>query len=275
MDRQRATLYLQLVMLLVLMGLILFPMTSRRVMAGFTPTPTPTPSPTPPLATATPPPPPPPPPPPSPPTLTPTSQETPTPGPTATPWCYTVTPGPPPTETPAYAPRLILSVDVRPPVVNADDEVIIAITVRNEGNAPATNVVVEEQVNNALVVIAVQSSRGLPALLGQQVRVVIGTVDPGDVVQITIRALVRAQAGSDVAMHETVTATYDGGTVSASFPPTPTPPPPPTLDRPICPFLPESGGGRTTSLFTLVLVGVVAVPVLLAFLLRRLRRHTF
>ena len=241
-----------------------------RVAAGFTPTPTPTPTHTPtPTATPVTPPPPPPPTPTTVPTETPTPTETETPGPTPTPWCYTVTPGPPPTATPAHAPRLVIEVQGHPDPVNPGDRVEIIITVSNVGTAPATHVVLRDRVEDYLLPIAIHTTRGIPTLDGQTITVVIGTMDPGDRAVITIEAEARDDTAPNTPLHHITTVTYDGGSGQGEYPPTP---PPPTLDRPICPFLPESGRGDGGTSLALLVAALLLAAVLVVGSISRVRR---
>ncbi len=241
-----------------------------RVAAGFTPTPTPSPTPTPtPTRTPAPPPPPPPPPPTPIPTETPVPPEVATSGPTATPWCYTVTPGPPPTATPAHAPRLVVEVQGHPDPVDPGDRVEIVITVSNVGNAPAANAVLHDRLEDYLLPLAIHATRGLPTLDGQSITVVIGTMDPGDRVVITIEAEVRSDTAPGTALHDIATITYDSGSAQGEYPPTP---PPPTLDRPICPFLPESGGGDGGTPLVPLIAALLLAAVLIVGSISKIRR---
>lgn len=145
----------------------------------------------------------------------------------------------------------------------------IVITVSNVGNAPATNVVLHDRLEAYLLPLAIHATRGLPTLDGQAVTVVIGTMDPGDRVVITIEAEVRSGTAPGTALRDIATVTYDGGSAQGEYPPTP---PPPTLDRPICPFLPESGGedgGAPLGLLATALLLAAAILVGVAALRRR------
>lgn len=251
------------------MGMGLTAVVAVPVAAGFTPTPTPappTPTMTPRPATPSPPPP--------PPTATPLPSETPPPTLTPTPWCYTVTPGPPPTETPAYAVHIVVDVQMTPAVADPGDHVRMTVTIRNEGNAPATHLVMRTTLADALLPFSVQTPRGIPAVNGQDISVALGTLDGGEEVVITIESVVRSGVAPGQGMHAAVSVTYDGGEAGGTFPPPPPTPVPPTLDRPICPFLPESGGhSAPSSLWSdLLFASATVLFIVGAALWRRTRR---
>ncbi len=206
--------------------------------AGFTPTFTPTETPTEtPTATFTPTPPetavPPPPPPPPPPTETPTASptsplrptRTPTRGPSPTPWCFTATP---------EVPGIGVEKEVSPPIVSPGQDVRITIRVRNTGTQPVSGLVVEDTLPASLQILAVRSTRGIPAISGQTVRVSVGTLGPGGQVTITIEARARANVPAGTAIENIAVASYDGGRSIGVFPL-------PTPDRPLCPLAPEAG----------------------------------
>lgn len=267
-----------LVGLVLMGGLLLWGMGVRdSAIAGFTPTftpteetPTETPTPTAtatftPTPTETPVPPPPPPPPPPPSTETPTASptatlrptRTPTRGPSPTPWCVTATP---------EVPGVVVEKEVNPPTVSPGQDVRITIRVRNTGAQPASRLVVEDTLPAFLQILAVRSTRGIPAISGQTVRVSVGTLEPGGEVTVTIEARARADVPAGTAVENVAVVSYDGGQSTAPFPR-------PTPDRPICPLVPEAGG--TTHSPTWAWTWVLILPgVTLLVLGLAIRRKT-
>src|SRR5262245_13091617 len=128
---------------------------------------------------------------PEPPTLTPILTVTPSP---ATPVIATSTPTPPsgavtppPTKVPPSGtadPAITKAVNV--PEAHIGDEVIFTLTVTNRGTVNAADVVVTDPVPDFLDVIEATTTRGNVSSEGRTVRVVIGTVAPGEVITITI-----------------------------------------------------------------------------------------
>lgn len=236
------------VVLVLIGGLLLWGAGIRdSAVAGFTPTFTPTET-----ATATPtetpvmPPPPPPPPPPTetptaPPTATLRPTGTPTRGPSPTPWCFTATP---------EVPGIVVEKGVSPPVISPGQDVRITIRVRNTGTQSASHLVVEDTLPSFLQILAVRSTRGIPAISGQTVRVSVGTLEPGGQVAITIEARARADVPAGTAVENVAVASYDGGRSTGQFPQ-------PTPERPICPLVPETGQTSST-------IWVVALLILMA-----------
>ncbi len=231
-----------LVGLVLIGGLLLWGAGVRdSAVAGFTPTFTPTETPTTtPTATSTPtptatsvPPPPPPPPPSPPPTETPTASptatlrptRTPTRGPSPTPWCFTATP---------EVPGIVVEKEVNPSTVSPGQNVRITIRVRNTSTQPVSGLMVEDTLPAFLQILAARSTRGIPAISGQTVRVSVGTLEPGGEVTITIEARARADVPAGTGVENIAVASYDGGRSTGPFPL-------PTLDRPICPLIPEAG----------------------------------
>ncbi|MBC7225867.1 MAG: DUF11 domain-containing protein [Thermoflexales bacterium] len=113
-------------------------------------------------------------------------------------------------------------------------EVHITIRVRNTGTRPVTGLVVEDTLPAFLQVLAVRSTRGIPAISGQTVRVAVGTLELGGQVIVTIEARARADVPAGTAVENIAVASYDGGRSTGPFPL-------PTPDRPICPLVPEAG----------------------------------
>src|SRR5262245_2864804 len=131
---------------------------------------------------------------PEPPTLTPIPTVTPSTPTPATPVIATSTPTPPsgavtppPTKVPPAGtadPAVTKAVNV--PEAHIGDEVIFTLTVTNRGTVNAADVVVTDPVPDFLDVIEATTTRGNVSSEGRTVRVVIGTVAPGEVITITI-----------------------------------------------------------------------------------------
>ena len=244
-------------------------------MAGFTPTPTPTetstatptttptatstatPTTTPTETPVTPPPPPPPPPAPETPTASPTATlrptRTPTRGPSPTPWCFTATP---------EAPGIVVEKWVSPPIISPGQDVRITIRVRNPGTQPVSRLVVEDTLPAYLQILTVRSTRGIPAISGQTVRVSVGTLEPGGQVTITIEARARADVPAGTAVENVAVASYDGGRSTGQFPQ-------PTPERPICPLVPETGQTSSTIRVAVLLILMALVSLAIGIATQR------
>ncbi|NCC36125.1 MAG: DUF11 domain-containing protein, partial [Chloroflexia bacterium] len=81
---------------------------------------------------------------------------------------------------------------VEPPVATVGSQVVYTILVTNRGGLQAVDVVVEDVLPNFVTPVEVVASRGEVTVDGQRVRVVIGTLDPGETVTITVTATVTA-----------------------------------------------------------------------------------
>ncbi|MGB9872791.1 MAG: hypothetical protein ACPLYD_14195, partial [Anaerolineae bacterium] len=155
---------------------------------------------------------------------------TPTRGPSPTPWCFTATP---------EVPGVVVVKEVSPPIISPGQDVRITIRVRNTGTQPVSHLVVEDTLPPYLQILAVRSTRGIPAISGQTVRVSVGTLEPGGEVAITIEARARADVPAGTAVENVAVASYDGGRSIGPFPQ-------PTPERPICPLVPEAGHASST-----------------------------
>jgi uncharacterized repeat protein (TIGR01451 family) len=122
------------------------------------------------------------------PTIPPNSSDNPsaTPPPAAT-ATVTVTP-------PALIADPQISKSVNRSVVQVGDVVEFSISVTNVGNAPASDVVAEDSLPSFLAFDGVAVTRGEVSVSGATVRVLIGTLAPGETVTITITARVVALA---------------------------------------------------------------------------------
>jgi uncharacterized repeat protein (TIGR01451 family) len=196
--------------------------------------------------------------------LTPTAEpatRTPQPQPTNTAAPATTTEQPRPTLTPSDVPAAIdtptpqphehersnpaLTKSVRPDQAQIGDTLDFALTVTNHGDKTADDVVVTDPLPDFLDVIDVTTDRGAVAVDGRTVTVSIGSIAPGEVISIHIRAQVNGQAqppgGTNTARLTTSSDSNDTSddTASASVSislglvliatPSPTPPPEQTV----------------------------------------------
>jgi uncharacterized repeat protein (TIGR01451 family) len=121
------------------------------------------------------------------PTLTPTS------APTLTPSMPTSTPTKPPKDDDETAdPSLTKAVE--PAEARIGDEVYFNLTVTNQGDAAAQDVVVTDDVPAAFDILAVSADRGEVAVNGNTVVASLGTVEPGETITIRISTRVNDQA---------------------------------------------------------------------------------
>ncbi|MGC8799427.1 MAG: DUF11 domain-containing protein, partial [Chloroflexus sp.] len=89
-------------------------------------------------------------------------------------------------------PDLVLTKAVAPSVVQVGDQVVYTLTVSNTGGAPAVDVTVDDPLPPFLRLIEATASTGTVQTAGNQVRVTLPTLAPGETVTITIRAAVTA-----------------------------------------------------------------------------------
>ncbi|MGB9737567.1 DUF11 domain-containing protein [Chloroflexus sp.] len=104
----------------------------------------------------------------------------------------TNTPVIPPPDSPDALPDLVLTKAVAPSVVQVGDQVVYTLTVSNTGGAPAVDVTVDDPLPPFLRLIEATASTGTVQTAGNQVRVTLPTLAPGETVTITIRAAVTA-----------------------------------------------------------------------------------
>ncbi len=124
------------------------------------------------------------------------------------------------------------------------DEVIFTITARNNGNTNATNVRVVDPVPSFLDIVSVGSAPERPVqIAGQVFTVTIGTLAPGEQVNITLRTLVNNSASEGVPQVRNVaTLHYNEGAPLNDLADISVPagPPPPDGGEPP----PDGGGGE-------------------------------
>jgi len=166
------------------------------------------------------------------------------------------------TATPVGDPRVSKSAD--PSSGFPGDSITFNITVINDGPVPATDVVVDDSIPGVFEIKGVSTSQGTVDYSGQNVDAVIGTIEPGGSVTITIRTTIRADAQpgqvdnvaimtnttpGDIPGNNTSTTTV---TIEGGGPPTPTAGPPPAR-------LPPTGAGTDAGFSGLALASVLAL----------------
>ncbi len=116
-----------------------------------------------------------------------------------------------------------LAKSVNPKEVEIGEMVVFTIWVTNYGNIDADNVVVTDPLPNYLDVLDVTTTKGTITILGRTVIVDIGTVAPGELITIKIRARVNEKGkppgGKNIVTLETTSLTdvVTNNTDSASF----------------------------------------------------------
>lgn len=109
-------------------------------------------------------------------------------------------------------PVLVKLVD--PALALPGETVTFTLTASNRGAEPATNVTVNDQIpNDNFTLLSASSSKGVSTVTGPDVVFNIGTLNPGEVVTMTIRAQIRAdiQPSSEV-INTGVLRYSEGGT---------------------------------------------------------------
>ena len=125
---------------------------------------------------------------------------------------YGQTAGPTPTGGTAVSPITVLKA-VTPSNAGANELLTFSIQVRNNDSVPQTNVVVTDRILDFLEIVSVTTTKGTASFSGQDVRVEVGTLDPGETVTVTITTRVRpaTQSGSSGVNIANVTADGNGG----------------------------------------------------------------
>ena len=126
---------------------------------------------------------------------------------------YGQTAGPTPTPGTVISP-VSISKTVNPSNGVPNDIITFSIQVRNNETQPQTNVVVTDRILDFLEIVSVTTTKGTVAINGQDIRVDIGTLEPGETVTITITARIRptAQPGDTGINVADVTSTNPAGT---------------------------------------------------------------
>jgi uncharacterized repeat protein (TIGR01451 family) len=108
------------------------------------------------------------------------------------------TPLPSPSSTTIPGPDLTLDKSVSGAVeARVGDTIEYRVFVRNNGSEPATDVVVEDRLPGFLQLVSAAASRGEVTTSGSTVRVVIGTLQPGEEVVIVITARILSYVPAD------------------------------------------------------------------------------
>jgi len=160
------------------------------------------------------------------------------------------------------APGIVVEKWVSPPIISPGQDVRITIRVRNPGTQPVSRLVVEDTLPAYLQILTVRSTRGIPAISGQTVRVSVGTLEPGGQVTITIEARARADVPAGTAVENVAVASYDGGRSTGQFPQ-------PTPERPICPLVPETGQTSSTIRVAVLLILMALVSLAIGIATQR------
>jgi len=105
---------------------------------------------------------------------------------------------------------------IDPALALPGENVNYTITVTNTGNAPAVAVIVTDPVPNPLTVVSATASRGTFTITGQNVVFNVGSVNPGDVITLTVTARVRPDAPTPLDVINVATLTWPGGTRTSS-----------------------------------------------------------
>ncbi len=120
---------------------------------------------------------------------------------------YGQTAGPTPTSGGVVNPISVIK-SVTPASGVPNDILTFSIQVRNNDTVEQTNVVFTDRILDFLEVISASSTKGTATVNGQDVRVDIGTLQPGETVTVTITVRIRpaTQAGSSGVNIASVTA---------------------------------------------------------------------
>ncbi len=127
-------------------------------------------------------------------TYTPTGSQTITPTTTSTPTStgtITVVPGITPTTAPTGVPSVefadpAITKSGDPSLVRPGETVTFTITVTNKGTAAAPNVTVTDTINPPLIFVSASATQGSFTVTGNVVRFTIGTVNPGQIITLTV-----------------------------------------------------------------------------------------
>jgi uncharacterized repeat protein (TIGR01451 family) len=126
---------------------------------------------------------------------------------------YGQTAGPTPTPGTTISP-VSINKTVNPSNGVPNDIITFSIQVRNNESQPQTNVVVTDRILDFLEIVSVTTTKGAVTINGQDIRVDIGTLEPGETVTITITTRIRptAQPGDTGINVADVTSTNPSGT---------------------------------------------------------------
>ena len=129
------------------------------------------------------------------PTATPTSTGTlPTPTRTPTGPTPTITNTPTPTRTGTITPYIVITAEATPGEVHINQIITFKFKIVNSGSAPATNVAFLDSLPSSLDITSVTTTKGSKVNDAHSVTVTIGTLNPDEMVTITINAKVNTGA---------------------------------------------------------------------------------
>jgi uncharacterized repeat protein (TIGR01451 family) len=99
-----------------------------------------------------------------------------------------------------------------PSLVQPGEIVVFTLTAMNRGTAPATNVVVEDQIpSDVFVVQSATTQQGTYQIVGNTVTFFVGTLNPGQVVIMTITTRIRDDVVPPRDVDNNVILTYNEG----------------------------------------------------------------
>ena len=135
---------------------------------------------------------------------------------------YGQTAGPTPTPADTVS-EVTLTKSVNPANGLPNDILTFSIQIRNTDSEPQTDVVFTDRILDFLEIVSVTSTKGAPSFSGQDARVDIGTLDPGEIVTVTISVRIRPTAqsgdsGVNIASVTTGSGSSGGSRVSTSNP---------------------------------------------------------
>ncbi|MDW8403380.1 DUF11 domain-containing protein, partial [Chloroflexus sp.] len=139
---------------------------------------------------------------------------------------------------------LALDKSVTPAVAQVGDQVVYTLTLRNNGNAPAVNVTIDDPLPAFLRLIEASASAGTVQTVNNRMSVAVPVIAPGEVVTIIVRAELVAQPlppdNRNVAVARTSSSetTTDNNTSSATVLP---PLPDLTLTKSVSPAVAQIG----------------------------------
>ena len=118
-----------------------------------------------------------------------------------------------PTPTPSGAAQITVTKEVDNPQPRQGETVVFTIRVQNTGDAPARDIVVQDNMPGTLEILDVSATAGTVSVRGPTIRVEIAQLDPGAGVVITIRARLRPDARGQLVNVVIVRSSDSGGTI--------------------------------------------------------------
>ncbi|MBA3469225.1 MAG: DUF11 domain-containing protein [Herpetosiphonaceae bacterium] len=123
---------------------------------------------------------------------------------------YGQTAGPTPTPGEVINPISVTKA-VNPSTGQPDDLLTFSIQIRNNDSSPQTNVVFNDRILDFLEIVSVSSTKGTASFSGQEARVEIGTLEPGETVTVTIVVRIRSTAQGGDSGVNVASITADSG----------------------------------------------------------------